>query len=288
MWKEQLLDVVNGLNNDPVSGGVAIGAVQKPRYEGSPSRVDGRWTGWTRSIFAGIFVVPHHRVWRYCVSEERMKRTTVAALAVVGAVVIGGSAARTYSVQMSPIEAQLIWNGNEAYVAIAGSKLGWRRSPFRLLVDRFMVTAKYGAPAQAQRRSSVLFRMAPTTVDQNVTDIDVRTRPTLSVVDGQVSDYFCRWTGARFEPITAEQKQRVMPFPTADFSGVDGWSGQRFSPDSPAPSGRRIPFTLGERPMTLILFGEMLTSAVIDLQRGDLPPERLWSLDGRSRFVSKS
>jgi len=43
MWKEMLLDVLNGLNNDPVGGGPPIGGVQKLRHEGSPSRLDGRW-----------------------------------------------------------------------------------------------------------------------------------------------------------------------------------------------------------------------------------------------------
>jgi hypothetical protein len=216
-----------------------------------------------------------------------MRRTGIIALAVLGAVGIGGSVPTLYSVQTDTSPAgQLIWNPDEAYLAIGVRTLGWRRSPLRVLYDRFL--NQFGSAAQDQKRSSVLFRITPTTVHQHVTEIKVGTQPWLSVLDGQITDYFSRWTGDGFELLTAEQKRRAITFPTGNFSDVNGWSGQGFWPNSPAPSGRKIPFTLSGTPMVLILFGEMQKSAAIDLQLGDQPPERLWSLDGRHRFVSKS
>lgn len=207
------------------------------------------------------------------------------AAAVVLAIVAIGIVPTIYSVQTTPREAQLIWKGNEAYMVIGVASFGWRRSPFRVLFDRLI--AQYGAATPKVRRSSVLFRITATTVDQHVTE-DVKPTPILALADGQITDRWSRWTGARFEPLSADQNTRLKAFPTDDFSNVDGWSGRRFLTNSPDPSGRRIPFTLGEAPMAVIIFGQGYKWAVIDLQRGDLPPERLWSLDGRSRFVGMS
>src|SRR5688572_23200423 len=215
----------------------------------------------------------------------RMTRKAGAALGVLGAMLVAGSVPTIYSVQTRPIEAQLIWKADEAYMVIAVASFGWRRSPFRVLFDRLI--AQHGRATPNVRRSSVLFRITATTVDQHVTQ-DVKPTAILAVAAGQITDRWSRWTGARFEPLSADQKSGMISFPRGSFSDLDGWSGRSFHPDSPAPSARTIRFTLSGAPMALTLFGQVHASVVMDLRRGDQPPERLWSLDQRSRFVGMS
>jgi hypothetical protein len=205
----------------------------------------------------------------------------------VAALLLASSTHTSFSLQVSAREGQLIWNANEAYLAVQVTHFGWRRSYLRVLLDSFMVLSKYGAAARELTRSNIVFRIGPTTLQKHDSD---QVTPTLTfyLLDDKVSDGYGVWSGDKFQPLAPTQKRDLVAMPRTDFSDWRGWSGRRFTPDAPRPHGERIPFRVGQSSMALVVSGDVLVSAAIALERGDAPAQPLWSVDERMRFVSKT
>lgn len=217
-----------------------------------------------------------------------MTRTTIVVVALVGLTTIGGTVPAFYVIRAGAPQGQLVWNETEAYMLISVQQTGWTHSPLGALVAWFMGLAKFGVPADHGTRSNVLLRLTNSKTDVHVVD-HVKPTSGMFLIDSGVGAGTVRWNGSRLEPVSPDLVWQVRMFPTADFTGWNGWSGLRFGAHASGWPPHRIPFAIAGEPVTLIVSGDLMAEVIsVALQRGNAAPESLWSVDRRLRWVGST
>jgi hypothetical protein len=198
------------------------------------------------------------------------------------AAIVAGVLLKIYSVQESETKAELLWNVNEAYLFVRTNRLGYRSVPATLLLEPF---APFGLGSTDQKLSFVVFRLTQDRVERQAGE-NPHLGP-LGVVDGKIADNQWRWEGTHFARLS-EDDTSVHAIPKDRFSGIDGWSKATLNYGTSPPEGWTVSFTLSGHSASLTARGNSRVWQAIDLQRGSAPIERLWSLDERTRFVSRT
>lgn len=180
--------------------------------------------------------------------------------------------------------AELFWHDDEAYLLIGTKRLGLHVTPAKFVLQMLML-APFGLGADDSKFSITVFKMAPTRVDRYVAENVVMGR--FGVIDGRINDGLWRWDGDHFERATLDESI-AHPRLGREYSDVDGWSKRSFGGGTSPPEGWIIPFDLSGQPASLTVHAVHRVSLSIDLQRGNEPPERLWSIDERSRTVRRA
>lgn len=197
--------------------------------------------------------------------------------------VLMGSLVTLRRVQDAPSDAQLLWDSNHAYLFIGLNRLGVR-ALLGVAALPLLRLAPFGLGAQDQRHSIVVFHVTPDRVNRYVAE-DMVMEP-LGVVNGRISSALWRWNGDHFERASLDEVQDLRRDP--EFSDLNGWSKRSLLPGETTGQGRNVSLSLAGRSVALTIHRKPQESLTIDLQRGGAAPERLWSHDERSRFVSRS
>jgi hypothetical protein len=179
--------------------------------------------------------------------------------------------------------AELLWHADEAYLLVATGYLGYRATPATLLPELLMLMP-FGVQASDSRRTLLVFRITTDRVERHVVN-GPQTGP-FGVIDDRITDGTWLWQGDHFErPTTTE----ISVHPTdPEYSGVDGWSKRRLNSGTSPPEGWTVSFSLSGQAVRLTSRGVSRVWQAIDLQRGNAPVERLWSLDERHRSVNRA
>jgi hypothetical protein len=208
------------------------------------------------------------------------KRRALVSLLI--ACLVGGSVVKISRILEDTSSAQLFWNADEAYLLVTARRLGWRMSPFGLLLSPL---ATWGVPAHDIRTSIAVFRITAERVDRHVVE-NLLIRQ-FGVVDGKINDGQWRWDADHFAPATREESAARPPL-DVNYTNIDGWSKRSFLKTVTPPEGSTVAFELSGQPAVLTLHRTKFLSATIDVQIDGQPPQRLWSLDERSRTVRKT
>ena len=200
--------------------------------------------------------------------------------AAVVLAMVAASVMRVDRVTQRTTGAQLLWSASEAYLFVGTTELGWR---LRAVMMPLAVLAPWGLPVTDSDHAVTVFRIGPERVDRHVAEH--LTMGLFGVLDGRITSGVWRWERDHFEAATvAEARVRNDP----EFSNVNGWSKRTLPLGSSPSSGWTVPFAIGGQSAALIVHGGARAPTTIDLQRGNGPLDRLWSLDERPRSVDQA
>jgi hypothetical protein len=239
-----------------------------------------------------------------------MPRRIVVVLAAILVVLILLSASLKVYYVRSTTAGTLLWNKDEAYIFQGVAQQGYRLSYFGLLIELVKEFVPFGGSAPDDRHCSVLvLRVTSDAIERYIADnlcAPGECNPlgqSIYTVDNSNPGVLLKWSGTQFEPATSEEGKafrsaylggKIPLGPTYD--NVSGWSkravGGQVLNDSPKHYSEipaKASLSLDGHPLTFVMNSGFINhQPYIDLYRGDGPPDRIWSLDGRSHRVTKA
>lgn len=225
-------------------------------------------------------------------TSSAQKRTTVIVVLCV-IVLIGAGANSAFvirSIANRNSDAQLFWSSDRAYLLIEMRRQWWRRRPVQFLGDVAQRTFGIGfaGPSPTDIHNGiVVITLSPSGVRKVEVD-DLR-----SLAFGVVRDDvyavtaagLFRWAEDHFEKAPAGIERQDLS--RTNFEHVNGWSGHSNVLTQPI-GDTRFEMTLGGDRWTVIARNHSFPEEwkAVDVQRGDAPPENVWRVDERMRYVN--
>jgi hypothetical protein len=194
----------------------------------------------------------------------------------------------------------LYWNPDEALLFVEVGSSGARLSYLRYALEPFLVAMGHvRSPDNTRCSQVVVIRITDkdvqryeTGLQQNAEDAycfqDYVLREGHIYVGYPAQKRVWKWSGNQFEPATSEELGGFGPMKSAhgaQFDNVDGWSMREY-----ALGHVTYPVTLNGHSVTIVSSGETwpLGDVSVDLVRPGTAPQRIWTLDERSRIVSRT
>lgn len=210
--------------------------------------------------------------------------TKLPAVVLVCATLLAGAFLPAYRIEKIDNYAQLFWNSDEAHLFITTTTLGFRHSYGATVL--FLLFARLGVASHDQVPSIHVVRITPANVEHY--HFENRRTSLFRIIDDRIVSSHWRWDRDTFRPNTAHESQQwLSPRQPGDYSNVDGWSMRVLLPRSGEMS---VPLDVGLRRSVLIVNAQR-KKTIIDLS--DRPgagrrSERLWTLEKRARWMSKT
>jgi hypothetical protein len=216
----------------------------------------------------------------------RSPKNVLIAAAVITALAIVIATGRIHYIRLRANDADLLWNGREAYVVVRSMRQGWQGN--YLQWAQMFVTSRLGLVAwpTESRRSTTVFRITPAKRESYVFR-DQETGP-CTIFENQI---YChglwRWAGDQFEQTTVDERRRFDSgnHPSGEWSNVDGWS-RRCCLLNRRVGDSRFPIEIDGERLVVIAWNDHVKSSIqVAMPNGVL--EKLWSLDGTPRRVRR-
>ena len=219
-------------------------------------------------------------------------RALIICLVVAAALATSGYA--KLSLVFTEASGSLFWDADEAYLFLDYANSGVRMSYLSYLLE-FPKTMLGGPTLRSDLSGSVLaLRISRqaieplTTQDLSLGDYrfvkgDIYSR---SGIDGSI----WKWSGTAFIRASGDEDRAFNPVAPGGFLGFDnvnGWS-ERAQLGGGVRDGYEVPFTLGGEKFSLVTRQGALGEVSIDLIRPGQAPQKIWSLDQSTRWVSKA
>ena len=234
-----------------------------------------------------------------------LKRTAVALLIVLAAVVIFAVSLHVYFVRGDEA-AELFWNQTEAYLFVPVTQFGYRMTYLGYL-HAMMKEMLLGVTRPSEKHCSlVVLRITPTSVQRYTADnISISGAEAfdgaLYAFDMVPGGTLMKWSSNRFEAVPKDEAKRyyanVSKLPSGpSFDNIAGWSkrtaaGQvlRRSPTDYVENDAKVTLTVSGKEMTFVMNSGYIThQAFVDLIRPGHAAQRIWQFDERPHRVSKS
>jgi hypothetical protein len=197
-------------------------------------------------------------------------------------------------------DAELLWRQDEALLFINASRTGWSGNIFQW---SWQVGRNYlQLPTQIRKTaiSVVVIRLTSIDVERYVfenTGIGsvavFDDRIYAAVAGGPDRGSLAKWSRVRFEPVGADERQRVaagkIPCsqPGCEFSDVRGWSHRCCVLSRIYEGETKFPMMVSGQQLVLTVSADPEHgSTTIDLQRVNRGTQRLWSVDEGARRVT--
>ena len=205
--------------------------------------------------------------------------------------------------------ANLIWNGDQAYIFITVLHRGYRMNCLHLVAEFVMELFPFGASSPDDKSSSVIvLRIAPGNLqrfdfDNMNLDAPDAMGQNIYVVNGENNGGLLKWFNDHFERTSVEEQtalrkaQATGRIPVApSYENIDGWSrcpaAGKVGRDALgiyAEKDAKVVIQVNGKPTTLVMNSGFIThEAFIDLIRPGEASQRIWYLDKQTHRVSRA
>jgi hypothetical protein len=219
-----------------------------------------------------------------------MSKQNKATIAIVLVIVMASSTLKLHYIRDGN-NADVLWNGDEAYLFLGGKTLGYKVSYLGYPVA--LVRQYFGDVRlpDNERSSITVLRVTPSGVERYVQSdvfLDLYT-PMGNTVYANHQGSLWKWTGSKFEPTTSEEQRRLGGtgrLSAQAFDDVEGW----FSRPRVTSGPPKVRFTMniGGQPLTLVVERSPRGDISIDLLRPGQASDRIWHVDEQPRRVGSA